>query len=676
MASLLPVIKNGGFKKILNWNHNWEQYVKYQAFQIHQSLMSGSKDDIDFIIKIIQCWDNQPSDELRQTWAEKNFINQETLESISIERNSLLDYFYQKSGEEARKINLGLLPKVRSILSYIFPEVTDFVKIDNYQYDQLSKPQDQSQINCRCLPTLPLNINWMSINEYPQESKDSLYLRLMIDQFYPLNSILFLTKTTEGNWQIKNPIYKSVKVVINLPKDQDFGLTESLEVKVIGYSFKEEPMIIVNIVNPPEPFDLFLEKYKIGDSVAVEVKEILRYPNDQNPVLITQEILTQALIFIDTNQLTFSNASSAINQIPLGSILKVQVEQIDTENRWIFISMYQTAEKLFDEKFTDKDKNGNEKSQIVLARVIKIEAGNIQLILDWSKPEIGFLPIITVFSDFLIPKKPEDYVLGEEILVSVYRNKKTTRVDYPNIPEHLNPKFEDNKKLFGLGYNNGFLEFEKRMSFNTKETLLSFESDTEFQQAIKKIYWLSNRIFVGSFLDIIWFKEVNINFPLNSIVKGIIQEIIPNSGLILTIDDVYRSFLPRSLVLNQFKSNLSYSFHVGDEVNCQIIEVQYDQKQFILKQVFFEKPKLTPIVSNLEPDIPKPVLTPTEILPVKQSEPLISIPQSISTLISETTAPEPTVIIPQPKPMPEISVSEPTKNGWGKFKKWFNDLTK
>jgi hypothetical protein len=640
MASVLPVIKNGGRRKLLNWKRDWEQYIKYNAFQHHQALMSGSRDDIDFIIKIIECWDNKSSDEFRQNWAEQNFINIETIQAVITERNGLLDYFYQQSGEGARKIDLTLLPRVRSILSLIFPEVQNSVQSDLYQYDQVLKPQDQSQVNCQCISTDQVDTDWMTVNKYTCEPRESLYSRLMIDQLYPINSILLITKSPEGVWKTNDTEQnQDIAISIYLQKDQKINPTESAEVRVVGYSFEKIPTILVSIINPPEPFDLFFEKYKIGEFIEIEVSEVLNYPNDGNPVLISKELITQASILIETNDLTFSNASSAISLITVGSILKVQVEKIDTEKKWISISMYQLTEKKLNEKFTKRGKEGVEEKQIVTTHVIKIEKENVQFLLDWADPKIGFLPIITAFSNQL-PKNPEEFIPGEEVLISVYRGKKINKFSYSNMSEKLKLKFGDGKKLSGLGYSHKILEFNKRMSYDTKKFFKTLDNDPEFHKAIEKIYWLSNRLFLDKFLDILWFNEVSIKVPINSVVKGVIQEITPQSGMTLLVNDFYHAFLPRSLVLSELKTDLSYYFHIGDEISSQVTEIKYDKKQLILKQIPNERPK--PIIST-----PSPVSEPIPIL-------------------------EPVVLIPKTIPKPITSTPKPEKSSWEKFKKWIS----
>lgn len=681
MASILPVIKNGGHRKLLDWKYDWDSYTKYDAYIHHKALMSGCRDDIDFVVKILQCGtksilidkdkttNRRLSSDICQEWLEQNYINTEILLEVITERNNLLDQFYEQSGEkDFREIELALLPRVRSILSLIFPEVQASTNIDEYQYDQKSKPKDQSQVSCKCVSTAKPDNDWTKIQKNQPISEIDIFQQLMIDQYFPINSSIIITKSnTENQWIFKDVNLEKYTVQINNLEDCDLIQSESLEVRVIGYLFNNNPTVLVNIIKPPEPFDLFIKKCVIGSNIKVKVLEILNYPNDNSPVIIAQEILSKAKIFINTNDLTFSNSANAVSLIPIGSILDVQVEKIDVDKHWIHISMYKLTEKLLSERLFTKEEN-----KTILARVFKTDVENIQLLLDCADPDIGFLPIITIFSDRL-SKKPEEFTLGEEILLSVYRGKKMSKYPFPDMSEKLQQKFKDKRKPSGLSYNNKILEYSDRMSFETNISLKSLDPDLEFHQAIDKIYWLSNRIYLDKVLDVNWFKEAKEKFSPEKVIKGVVQEIIKQSGMTLLVDDCYKAFLPRRQVLNCFSDDLTKWFHVGDTVLSQVTEIKFESKQLILKQLPEDK---VIIVLESEP-ISSPEVVPEVVREIiLQPKPApVSIPKEIPIIPKATVAKTPVVNTPKPipktvsKPVPKAP--EPEKSMWEKFKKWW-----
>jgi len=113
MATVLPVMKNDGDRRLLKTNFRWDVYTKRMAQKRHQALMAGCIDDIEFILKLYKAWDELPwlnekqlrnlsnntetreemKDQLRRQWAKIHSVNHETLLAIREERQEIVDAF-------------------------------------------------------------------------------------------------------------------------------------------------------------------------------------------------------------------------------------------------------------------------------------------------------------------------------------------------------------------------------------------------------------------------------------------------------------------------------------------------------------------------------------------------------------------------------------------------------
>lgn len=132
IATLLPIIKNGGHRHILVWKYNWDAYTKRDVSQIHRALMKGCHDDIEFCLKLYSLWCDPPGseklkgkekEEVRKAWAKANFVNHVVFtEDIEPERETILNALYgHKKDQSYRPIDFTLLDRVRILLAYCLP---------------------------------------------------------------------------------------------------------------------------------------------------------------------------------------------------------------------------------------------------------------------------------------------------------------------------------------------------------------------------------------------------------------------------------------------------------------------------------------------------------------------------------------------------------------------------
>ncbi len=123
MATLLPMLKLGGYTKLLLWDKSWDAPTKYTVHQIHQGLIAPCSDDIEFYLKLWEAWEGSTLDHTDETqrisWARQFFVNHELLsKQITDHRKSLLDALSgHKKDDFIRPINFDLLTRVRIVMT-------------------------------------------------------------------------------------------------------------------------------------------------------------------------------------------------------------------------------------------------------------------------------------------------------------------------------------------------------------------------------------------------------------------------------------------------------------------------------------------------------------------------------------------------------------------------------
>lgn len=134
IATILPVIKNGGHIHLLVSDPDWDLKTKKRVEAIHGALWKDCRDDVEFILKLYQLWSNPPDlkknegknlslKERREAWAEEFFINNDVFaEEVEVERTQILQLLSaHKHDKNLREINLAMIPRARIILTFCVP---------------------------------------------------------------------------------------------------------------------------------------------------------------------------------------------------------------------------------------------------------------------------------------------------------------------------------------------------------------------------------------------------------------------------------------------------------------------------------------------------------------------------------------------------------------------------
>lgn len=70
MATLIPMMKLGGFSRLLNRDRTWDAYTRRSVRRVHKALIGRADDDLELCLKIYAAWCESQDDHLRQdSWA-------------------------------------------------------------------------------------------------------------------------------------------------------------------------------------------------------------------------------------------------------------------------------------------------------------------------------------------------------------------------------------------------------------------------------------------------------------------------------------------------------------------------------------------------------------------------------------------------------------------------------
>jgi HrpA-like RNA helicase/ribosomal protein S1 len=124
MATLIPMLKLGGYTKLLLWDRSWDAPTKRTIHRIHQGLIEPCLDDVEFYLKLWEAWEGtrfgRNDNKQRQRWSQQFFVNNTVFRrQIVPDRETLLGSLSgHKKDDQARPIDFNLLTRVRIVLAY------------------------------------------------------------------------------------------------------------------------------------------------------------------------------------------------------------------------------------------------------------------------------------------------------------------------------------------------------------------------------------------------------------------------------------------------------------------------------------------------------------------------------------------------------------------------------
>ena len=283
-----------------------------------------------------------------------------------------------------------------------------------------------------------------------------------------------------------------------------FKVGDIVKAEVVDYVFDEKDrfVTVLKIIPDPEPFDAFVGKYKIGETVSLKTLLYDEKPGDYLISLVAQEPLSGLEIVLEPEKLTFSTRGFAIKEIPLGIEIKAEVENIDKSRRRVGLSCLPTLENHLNDLIA-KQRSTEGVFDLESAIVGEVSQERIFLLLPWSDPSKGLIHVVSVAGRGLY-KPAENYAIGEKCKVRISQPKNAAHRSILEVPEEITARVEKKQREFAsLSWENNSLYYTGRMTNNVKNNLKSPTKDRNYHRAIDDLYRFSNQL-IADTIDTDW----------------------------------------------------------------------------------------------------------------------------------------------------------------------------
>jgi len=648
MATILPVIKNDGVRRLLSWRFSWDAYTKLTAFRRQQALMAGCRDDVEFILKLYKAWSELPwlsgrelnglTDEefraLRKQWAELNFVNHKVMLEIEEERSQTLDRLGVNTKESARGIDLMQMSRTRTLLRMMLVDSEVKPVSEMYQYESEVEPESGTLATCRLLDQEVINSEtWI---ELPQTERveGNIFSRLFAEQVYPVgfrfvasiveqNGNVALIRTTknltrkealaeqrevvlsdeddefngdEQNGDIEETISEGISLLDISPWyrsvtcNQVIYGTEPLDpnneyvVEIVGIEIDEDSVnVVAELVPDPEPFEVFAKRHRHSDEVSVEVVDLLQFP-DSSAALVVRDNGTGLEVLVEPQDMSFTRNAHAVTSAPHDEravLLTLNVEHIDVNLRRVRLTNWENVENAISDRFVTSE--GDDETTVIPANVVEIrDDGKVMFALDLGETP-GISAVAAAYGDRL-PKAATEYEVGEQVVLKVYRRAKArTHAELVSLPKKAQSSVMPEERDGELSWKRGTLRFIGRMTYDKLYELKSIaDKSLDFVQALEKLYWHANMVYVAQFIDSGFYAQMQEEVAVGSTIDNAVVTEINKGGIVVELSGGIKGFVPNSKILGGI-DNASSLLQAGDVVQVKVLEHRIDQGEPLLE---------------------------------------------------------------------------------------------
>ena len=554
-AWLLPIIKNGGFKNLLLWDNAWEQDMKERVEKIHRALWKDCRDDVEFVFRLLRFWKNPPEiignkdgkkrnlAERRIEWCKAFFVNLSTIEEdIAPETEKVLRLLNaHKKDRNFRDIDLALLSRLRMVLAYSLK--CSLASADT-KYSYIKRlPIEEAAASC--------------LLDLPKEIAERLELEKQ-------------RKTSVISLACLMVAYENV--------------TESVD-ELTKRVFQEPELPIIDT----EALDTFISKYKLGDSVTVEVMGFSEHAGDNRVSLQVREVETGYVGWLLASDLCFTQSSTVVKLFLPKTKLLVRILVIDRVKSLVRLSRLNLVEEEVRQLLVSQKRVDG--IYLMNAKVIEIRKdGKAVLLSELSVVERGLLlPIMA--TEKALGKSVGELKLGESLFVGVAaENDWDYKANLDIVTKTLERYLKGAKPL--LSWSEGKLSFQGKMTWNQFMTLMVVDNDPSFQKALEYLYLSSNMIWLRKVVDVTKAKTIKDLYPAGKMIRGVISRVI-DYGLVVTLADGTKGFIG----LAEINSSRRFSsarglVSEGEELMMKVIGFDEARQQVSLSLLIAENEPL------------------------------------------------------------------------------------
>lgn len=268
-----------------------------------------------------------------------------------------------------------------------------------------------------------------------------------------------------------------------------------LEVEVTDYLLDEFSHSYVVVAIPPElsRFELFCQRYQVGDSPNVTVYGYENYTSDPahpRVALRVREQVTQLEITVEPEHISFFDLGDTIKEIPIGTTLRLPINDIDREREVVTFSSLSLVELHLNIQLNKRSPGLlQEDGSYEFDATIRGEAADDTLLLElpWHAPtaESGLVYIIpTTYNAVEIAP----YQLGDTARVRLSFPEPSSSNLLLQFPHEVSQAIDLQTGTQRLFWEQNRLHFPERMPYATYYYFSTLSSDPAYQQALLHLY--------------------------------------------------------------------------------------------------------------------------------------------------------------------------------------------
>ena len=368
---------------------------------------------------------------------------------------------------------------------------------------------------------------------------------------------------------------------------EKFGINDEISAKVIEKDTEKNKLKLSIKQLSQNPWEIFEEKHKIGDTVKVRATEILDFG-------IVGNILGSDISgFVHFSELAWNKGAKELKNYKVGDEFDAKIIEIESAKRNVKLSVKQLVENPW-EKVKENYKVGD-----VLERPIS-EIFDFGLLIEVEKDVDGLLHITDLaykkVSNLASKYKVSDIIKSKIIGFNDEKNRISLSVKaiFDEKWENLENNYDLTQTLKGKVVNvqdyGIFVEIEEgieafihknEFSWNKREKK-SYKVGDEVEFKIIVMDKIEKKL-AGSIKQLTkspW-TEVTEQYKVGNIVNTQIEEVTENFVLV-KLTDRFNGIIPKRELSEHFLKNISESFNVGDKVTAIITDINDKKKSIAL----------------------------------------------------------------------------------------------
>ncbi len=541
IATILPIIKVGGFRSFLAHDTSWDEPTKQRAENVQKVLWQGCKDDVEFIFRMFSFWQNPPDApgdkgdskkiiaSRRDDWAKAFYVNFEMFDDgIVPEREKIMQLLSaHRKDRNTRNLEFDLLERVRMVLAFSIP----FVPVtDSYNYNPRLVVKSGGDACCQ-----------LSI---PADRVEKI-LTLRKQNASPIKLALDSMSWGEGSESLESVLKRLLTAPVLPASDTKL-------------------------------FEAFVSKYKVGDELSVDVIGYTEHSGDFRISLTIKDPETGYEAWLTPSDISFTQSSAVVKQIPVGTKLRVCVKTINTGKKFVQLSCLPLVEVELEKSYSQQRKVDGK----IIARAKVIDVRNdkkVIFIAEMSRPAEGFVMVIHA-NENVLGKPSEDFKVGDVCLVSFVPD---TGFEYKSI---LSIVSDGLRKYFSqqgsrLGWKDGRLVFKGKMKYVDLVEFAKLDNDPAYLAALDYLYLASNMNWASRVNDSGWIEIVKKNITVGQLVEVTIKSIL-SSGVLVELPNDKTGFVSAGAI-NPFRlvNNLQSALKVGERYKAKVVGFNEERQQ-------------------------------------------------------------------------------------------------